>query len=69
MYDSGKRVDVVVGVAEFEKILEELESIRACYGAKAANDDLTPPDQAYREIEQERPRVMQYSYCGALKER
>ena len=56
--DSGKRVEVLVGVAEFEKILEELEeleSIRAYDAAKAANDDSIPLDQAFREIEQERP--------------
>jgi len=51
--DSGKRVEVLVGVAEFEKILEELESIRAYDAAKAANDESIPLDQAFREIEQE----------------
>ena len=56
--DSGKRVEVLVGVAEFEKILEELEeleSMRAYDAAKAANDESIPLDQAFREIEQERP--------------
>ena len=45
--DSGKRVEVLVGVAEFEKILEELEeleSIRAYDAAKAANDESIPLD-------------------------
>ena len=55
--ESGKRVGVVLGIEEYERMLEELEEledIRAYDEAKAAiekgEDEAIPLDQAMREI-------------------
>jgi len=45
---SGKRVEVLAGAAEFEKILEKLESIRAYDTVKAANDESGPLDKTFQ---------------------
>jgi hypothetical protein len=53
----GERVAVVVDVAEYRRILadlEELESIRAYDAAKSSGDQAVPFEQAVREIEQGR---------------
>ena len=55
--EGGKRVGVLLGLEEYQKILaelEELESIRAFDAAKASKDEAIPFDQAIREIEQKR---------------
>ncbi len=49
----GKRTQVLLSVAEFERLVEaveELESIRAYDEAKASADEAIPFDQAVREI-------------------
>lgn len=53
----GERVAVVVDVAEYRRMLadlEELESIRAYDAAKSSGDQAVPFEQAVREIEQGR---------------
>lgn len=55
--DEGNRVGVVIGVAEYEKMLddlEELSAIRAYDLAKAGNDEAIPFEQAVEEIERRR---------------
>ncbi|HKP54731.1 MAG TPA: hypothetical protein VJ183_19005 [Chloroflexia bacterium] len=55
--EQGQRVGVILGMEEYEKIveeLEELESIRAFDDAKALSDKSIPFEQAIIEIEQER---------------
>ena len=55
--DEGNRVGVVIGVAEYEKMLddlEELSAIRAYDLAKAENDEAIPFEQAIEEIERRR---------------
>ena len=55
--EQGERVGVILDIAQFQRILEELEefeSIRAYDAAKSSGDDAVPLDQAVREIEQER---------------
>ncbi len=55
--EKGKRVGVLLGIDEYQRLpeeLEELESIRAYDAAKAAKDEAIPFDQAISEIEQER---------------
>jgi PHD/YefM family antitoxin component YafN of YafNO toxin-antitoxin module len=55
--EQGQSVGVILGVEEYEKIVEELEelaSIRAFDSAKASNDETIPFEQAIIEIEQER---------------
>jgi len=52
--DQGKKMEVVLPIDEYEKILEELEeleSIRAFDTAKAEADEALPADQAFAEIE------------------
>jgi hypothetical protein len=52
--EQGRRVAVVLEVAEYERLLaqaEELEVIRAYDAAKAAGDVAVPLDDALREIE------------------
>lgn len=53
----GQRIGVLLDMAEYQKILEELEeleAIRAYDLAKADNDEVIPFEQAIVEIEQER---------------
>ena len=55
--ENGERVEVLLPIEEYRKILaelEELESIRAYDAAKASHDEAIPFDQAVREIEQDR---------------
>ena len=55
--DEGNRVGVLLDIAEYQEILdelEELESIRAYDAAKMEIDESIPIDQALKEIEQER---------------
>ena len=61
--DKGKRVAVLLDIADYERILrelEELESVRAYDAAKSAKDEAVPFDQAVSEIERNRPWNMPY---------
>ncbi len=52
--DKGKQIGVILDIAEYRKLLEEieeLESIRAYDAAKAAKDKAIPFEQAISEIE------------------
>jgi hypothetical protein len=54
---SGKRVAVILDLADYEQLLDELEelqSIRAYDAAKASGDEAIPFEQAVTEIEQDR---------------
>ena len=56
--DKGKRVAVLLDIADYERILrelEELESVRAYDAAKSDKDEAVPFDQAVSEIERNRP--------------
>lgn len=55
--EQGKRTGVLLEIADYERLLrelEELESIRAFDAAKASGDEVIPLDQALDEIEQTR---------------
>jgi len=55
--EKGNRVGVLLDMAEYRKLLEELEeleSLRAYDAAKASSDEVIPFDQAVAEIEQNR---------------
>lgn len=55
--ESGNRIGVFLDIADYEKILEELEeleSIRAFDNAKAANDEVIAFEDAIAQIERER---------------
>jgi hypothetical protein len=55
--EMGNRIAVLLDMADYRKLLEELEeldSIRAYDAAKAANDQALPFDQAVAEIEHDR---------------
>ena len=55
--DEGEKVSVVLDLAEYQRVLadlEELESIRAYDRAKASKDEAIDFDQAVREIECDR---------------
>lgn len=55
--EHGNRVAVVLDIAEYTRLLEELEeldAIRAYDAAKASEDELIPFEQAIEEIERER---------------
>jgi PHD/YefM family antitoxin component YafN of YafNO toxin-antitoxin module len=55
--DKGERLGVLLDIAEYRKLLEELEeleSIRAFDAAKASGDKVIPFEQAVAEIEQSR---------------
>ena len=55
--EEGHRVSVLLDIADYEKMLEELEeldSIRAYDAAKASGDEVIPFEQALQEIQ--RPR-------------
>jgi PHD/YefM family antitoxin component YafN of YafNO toxin-antitoxin module len=54
---SGNKTAVLIDIADYNKILEELEeleSIRAYDDAKASDDEAIPFEQAIKEIEQKR---------------
>lgn len=55
--EEGKRIAVVVEIAEYEQLLdalEELGAIRAYDAAKAEGDDFLPLEQALVETDQQR---------------
>jgi len=55
--DRGNRISVVLDLADYQKLLdelEELEAIRAYDAAKASGDQAIPFEQAIAEIEQRR---------------
>ena len=54
---SGNRIDVILAIKDYEKLLEELEeleAIRAYDAAKASGDKTVLINQAIDEIERER---------------
>lgn len=55
--EQGNPIGVVLDIADYRKLLEELEeleSIRAYDAAKASEDEVIPFEQAISEIEQNR---------------
>jgi PHD/YefM family antitoxin component YafN of YafNO toxin-antitoxin module len=55
--ENGKQIAVVLDIADYKKLLEELEeleALRAYDRAKASEDEIIPFDQAINEIELER---------------
>jgi hypothetical protein len=55
--ENGTRISVLLGIEDYQRLLEELEeleSIRAYDAAKASGDEVIPFEQAVAEIEQER---------------
>ena len=55
--ENGQRIGVVLEIADYRRLLaelEELESIRAFDAAKAAGDEVINFEQAVAEIERER---------------
>jgi hypothetical protein len=55
--EEGHRLGVVLDIAEYQEILEdleELESIRAYDAAKASDEEVIPFEQALREIQRSR---------------
>jgi hypothetical protein len=55
--EQGNRIGVVLDIADYQKLLEEveeLEAIRAYDAAKASGDEAIPLEQAILEIEQNR---------------
>jgi len=55
--EQGNRIKVVLDIADYNRLLEELEelaAIRAYDAAKAAEDEVIPFEQAVAEIEQSR---------------
>lgn len=55
--EEGHRIGVILDMAEYRKMieeLEELESIRAYDAAKASGDEAIPFEQAVDEIERHR---------------
>jgi len=55
--EEGHRLSVVLDIAEYQAILEdleELESIRAYDAAKASGDEAIPFEQALQEIQRSR---------------
>jgi hypothetical protein len=56
--EHGNQVGVLLEIAEYRRLLEELEelaSIKAYDKAKASNDEVIPFEQAVSEIEHSRP--------------
>jgi hypothetical protein len=53
--DQGNPIGVVLDIADYRKLLEELESIRAYDAAKASGDEAIPFGQAIADIEENRP--------------
>ncbi len=55
--EKGNRIEVILTLADYQKLLEELEeleSIRAYDAAKSSGDEAIPFEQAVAEIERER---------------
>jgi PHD/YefM family antitoxin component YafN of YafNO toxin-antitoxin module len=59
--EKGKRVGVILGVEEYEALIEELEDIRDAKEVQAAirrgEEDVLPWEQAKKEIEAERAEL------------
>lgn len=56
--ETGTRIGVVLEIADYRKMLddlEELETLRAYDAAKASDDELISFEEAVAEIEQSRP--------------
>jgi hypothetical protein len=56
--EQGNKIEVVLPIDDYEKILgelEELESIRAFDAAKASADEAIPTEQGFSEIEKTSP--------------
>ena len=52
--EKGQRIAVVLDIADYEKMLEELEEredVRACDELKTSGEDVIPLEQAIEEIE------------------
>jgi hypothetical protein len=57
--DQGEKIAVVIGVAEYEEVLEELEdaeALREYHEAKASGEVGIPFDEAIERVERERSR-------------
>ena len=55
--EQGQRISVVLDIADYQELLdelEELESIRAYDAAKASKDQAVPFEQAIAQIESDR---------------
>ena len=55
--ENGRRVGVLLDIADYQRLLEELEElvcIRAYDAAKASGDEAIPLEQAITEIERDR---------------
>ena len=52
--ENGQRVSVVLEIGAYQKLLEELESLRAYDQAKTQDDAAIPFEQAVEEIEWKR---------------
>ena len=55
--DAGERVGVVLDIAVYRKLLEELEELESIWAydrAKASGDESIPFEQAMEEIERQR---------------
>ncbi|MBA2692041.1 MAG: hypothetical protein H0U65_06040 [Rubrobacter sp.] len=62
--EDGKRTAVILGIEEFERIMDELEEIEDARVAEEARreidsgeDEMIPWEQAKKEIEEERSRL------------
>jgi hypothetical protein len=56
--ENGQRIGVLLDIADYQRLLEELEeldAIRAYDAAKASGDEVLTLEQALAEIEQDRP--------------
>jgi hypothetical protein len=56
--EKGQRIGVLLDIADYQRLLEELEeleAIRAYDAAKASGDEVLPLEQALAEIEKDRP--------------
>ena len=68
--DKGKQIGVILDIAKYRKLLEEieeLESIRAYDAAKAAKDEAIPFEQAISEIEQTRSWPSLFLFCAGRR--
>ena len=55
--ENGRRIGVLLDIADYQRLLEELEELdamRAYDAAKASGDEVLPLEQALAEIEQDR---------------
>jgi hypothetical protein len=56
--ENGQRIGVLLDIADYQRVLEELEeleAIRAYDAAKASGDEIVPFEQARTEIETDEP--------------